>query len=596
MKARDGEPAGISVYRNIMIPMRDRIRLATDIYLPVDRHGRPISERLPILLARSPYGKQQFSETSATRELTARGYAVVVQDKRGCHGSEGQHRLLGDDSDGKLQDGYDTVAWLERQRWGAGNIGMWGISYLGHATIGTALAAPAGLLACVSVQASSNPYSDQFFVDGILSLETARWNLLVGEDLIAHMPAGKREAATDALETARRKGPAGLLETPLLEMIFQKMVPKFWEDPLLHREDPKFFEEAEISENKAARIGIPILHVGGWFDNFIRNTVRQYKGSSERSQAQLIIGPWTHGNLASDKAGNATFPSAAVSLEGLVANWMDYWIKGLARPAFMEFPILIYVMGVNRWRYEEQWPPRDSRTAEYFLREHGRLSPERPSSEPPSKFTYDPGSPFLAPSVLSGPDNLARYQLGRNTLTYTTEPLEAALEIAGEIRVTLFATSDVTDADWVVELHDATPDGQSLIFSEGVTRARYRASREMPLPIPVGEVVRYEITLRPISLVIKAGHALRIVISGGKFPAFERNPNRFINLNDWTEDDIVVANHQVHHEVQYPSCVHLPVLERSALENRWADNPCPLIAPTIDLPTIDRPLSELALD
>ncbi len=255
--------------------------------------------------------------------------------------------------------------------------------------------------------------------------------------------------------------------------------------------------------------------------------------------------------------------------------------------------VILYVMGENRWRAEPSWPLPGTTSNAVLFRADGGLSAEKPAaSEASDSFHYDPEIPYTAPGIAGGMSALGNYQLGKNVLIYTGAPLKEAVEASGWVTAELYASTSSTDTDWFIELHDVTPDGRSLLVTEGVARARYRKSRTKPEAVVPGEINRYELDLRATSIVFKPGHRIRVVVTSGKFPYLERNPNKFVDLNSYTEKDLVVAQQKIFHDAEHPSAVHLPLVKISEHTN-WIDNPAPPKPPGALPKLIVKPASDL---
>ena len=238
--------------------------------------------------------------------------------------------------------------------------------------------------------------------------------------------------------------------------------------------------------------------------------------------------------------GELKFPGAdEVDLNRIRLKWFDYWLKGIDTGVTREPPILIYVMGANRWREENEWPPARARFTPYYLRAgvagaaatlyDGQLSVEPPRAmEGPAAYTYDPNDPVptLGGNTLylaSGPTDQRRADA--KSLTFTSEPLQQDLEVTGPVQAVLHAMSSAVDTDWVVRLSDVYPDGRSILIVDGILRARYRDSHGEPSLITPGRVYRYDVDLWATSNVFKAGHRLRVSVTSSNFPRWDRNLN-----------------------------------------------------------------------
>ncbi|MBO9577692.1 MAG: CocE/NonD family hydrolase, partial [Microbacteriaceae bacterium] len=243
---------------DVGIPMRDGTVLRADVHLP---DALPA----PVLVTRTAYGKHTgIALTADTAALVARGYAVVVQDKRGLHASDGRWRIMRDDR----QDGHDTVEWAAAQPWSDGRVGVYGLSYLGHTAMSAAIARPPHLAAAVVMQPSTDEYSDRTFLDGVLALQNdVDWPALpfVAPALIAGLPAEER-AGAEADLAAHLTGDVRYGALPLADRPYLARFPELWAGPLAHREDAGYFADTRVGAAELAHVDVPVLHVGSWFD------------------------------------------------------------------------------------------------------------------------------------------------------------------------------------------------------------------------------------------------------------------------------------------------------------------------------------------
>lgn len=470
----------VSVSRDVMIPMRDGVKLAADIYRP-----RGKTSQLPTILTRSPYGKGNtiLSKLSEFNRLAASGYVVVVQDKRGLHKSEGEYSHFGGDSAGQHQDGYDTAEWIAAQKWSDGRVIAYGMSYLGHTTMGVAVANPPHLTAAVSIQPANNEYTTRTFQDGVMSLQDVLgWatNPVVGPALIATKPEAERAAVKAELEALKADQSAMFRRLPLEDFPYFRHFPTLLEDRLQHREDPEFFAESRVEHDEAARIEVPIVHIGGWFDLFTRNSVQQFELANELSSAEqlLVVGPWQHGNFVSEKVSGVKFPDATMDTNQIVLDWAGSRSRDSARGT-SKVAAYIYVLGANRWRAEPAWPIPGTQVTPYFLRADNTLGTE-PGPDGMRRFDYDPRNPYTAKSAIAGLPDVGAHHDHPGVLVYQSDVLTEPVEITGWPSVELHARTSATDVDWMVELNIVAADGTSRLHSEGIARARYRHGRAGP--------------------------------------------------------------------------------------------------------------------
>ena len=584
---------GVDVYRDVMIPMRDGIRLAADVYQPAD------AGPLPAVLVRTAYGKSQPELGFDYARIAAAGFAVVVQDKRGRYGSEGEYRVLRDDGTGAHRDGYDTVEWVADQPWCTGEVGAFGVSYLGQTVLGAAVAAPPHLRAGTPAQPSSDEFTDRSFLDGVLISGMGTWAVipLVSDDLIAKLPEDRRDEARAELGKYLAGLPAVAASVPLPDQPFLRLFPQIWAEPLLHREEPGFFAESRFGREEAELVTVPLLHVGSWFDFFARNTVRQYglltahaATDEARDGQRLVLGPWTHGGFGTNTVHGVDLPDAAIDYDGLVIEWLGRWLRGDA-PSRPDHRVILYVLGANRWRAEAAWPLPGAVMTSFGLTADGQAVPGD-VAEGARTFRYDPADPYLAgrlPEV--GMADLSAFH-GSNMLLFDTGPVGEETEVTGVPELVLHMSTTASDTDWVVELHLVAADGTPRLVNEGAARARYRRSRTKPEAVQPGTVEEYDVGLRPMSIVIPEGGRLRIVVTAGKYPAFERNPQHFTDLNTVAEGDLRPAYHTLH-SGPGRSRIILPLVDPSR-RGEWIDNPWPCPQQGEALPAAEHPASELS--
>jgi putative CocE/NonD family hydrolase len=339
-------------------------------------------------------------------------------------------------------------------------------------------------------------------------------------------------------------------------------------------------------------IAVPVLNLTGWFDLFLRggldlhSMLEQTSEPAVRAEHRLVVGPWehvSHLNLTPSAAGQWEFGPEAISgprsWAGLTFQFFDRWLRG-ARTALAETaPVRYFVMGDNRWRDAESWPPA-GRPVRLYLRGGGRansrfgdgvLAPEPPGAEPSDSYVYDPDDPvpsvggrtlFYHPSL--GPAGVldqARVEERQDVLVYTSARLVRPLTIAGPVSVTLFAASSAVDTDFTAKLVDVQPDGYCANLADGIVRARYRHTLEREALLEPGEVAEYRIDLWSVAHRFAVGHRLRLEITSSNFPKYDRNLNARANPAHATAADLRVATQQVFHDGARPSHLTLPEIE-----------------------------------
>lgn len=595
----------------VRIPMRDGIMLEADISFPSNDGKAPADGQFPTLLLRTPYDRRIISmmphgmvatvEAIGAQIGAEHGYVVIYQDVRGAHGSDGVFEPMINEA----ADGVDTVVWIRSQPWSDGQVGTFGPSYMGGVQMLLSAEAPEGLVACYSQAAATDQFEHSWpYSDGILSQGLAiQWSAMMAIANIRNLPphiqaAIKADFAEVAGMPLELDGPPVSLSpafaraiatltqmTPIRDLPILRHVPWF-RDWIDNRENPSHFK-ANAMEDRFADHAAPTLHVGGWYDLFLRNTLSHYEGITTharnldvRANQRLLIGPWSHTDCIDCP------PGAAVDGQAMPIAWMDKWMRDARHPTF-DHKVILYVQGENRWRAEDSWPLQGTERTRYYLHSGGRantadgdgaLSTTLPSDEMPDRYRYDPANPVPALGGISISGSRAAQNPAEeraDVLCYTTSSLTEDVEVSGTVTATLFAATSAVDTDWWVRLVDVAPDGTAATLNHGVLRARYRNSRTSPEPVTPGEIVRYTVEMQATSNVFKAGHRIRVEVSSSCFPLGERNPNTMIDPALATEADFVVAEQTIHHDAGRASYVDLPIIP-AARERRWIDTPFPL--------------------
>jgi predicted acyl esterase len=514
--------------QTFMVPMRDGVKLATEVWLP-EGDGP-----WPVLLVRTPYGRSSFGNPQALRM----GYAVVAQDCRGRFDSEGENMAFIDDAWGERQDGYDTVEWIAEQAWCNGKVGTMGGSAMGITQNLMAPSAPPHLACQFVVVAPGDMYRDAVFQGGVF-----------------------------------RKA---LVETWLQTNHFD---PKALQQMLSHPDYDEFWRGLS-PETHAAQIKVPVYQTGGWFDIFSQGTVnmfialQQHGGPGAKGNAKLVMGPWTHGGAGKRQQGEMVFPEQAQQSprrDDLV-EWFGQWLKGEDNGIMGEPAVTYYVMGDvddpaapgNEWRQVADFPP-EATPVQFYLHSGGGLSREKPKADDPAdSYEYDPANPVPTRggnnlTIPAGSFDQRPVEKRPDVLLYTTAPLSEPLEATGWIGVRLYAASSCKDTDFTAKLTDVYPDGRSMLIADGIIRARHRESMETGKLMEPGNVCRFEVNLWPTSIVFNKGHRIRVAISSSNAPRFDPNPNTGEPFR--ASDRTVVARNSIYHDAAHPSALILPVPE-----------------------------------
>jgi uncharacterized protein len=595
-----GRTTGIHLDRDVLVAMRDGVRLATDVYRPEG------SGQHPVILERTPGGKQR-AVTSLTLalllpDLLERGYAVVVQDTRGRFNSAGDWEPFRCE----INDGFDTVRWAATQPWSTGQVGMVGVSYSAAAQLLAAMAAPPGLTTIVPAAGGGDPYEHWIYGKGgsldlcfsvswalFLAPNAALRQGLLERDLDelqaadaeveralvsdpdTAQPALRRRAAIVARAFARR--PVG--DIPALQAAAPYL--RQW---LQHPTRDGYWTDRSASEH-FAKMPTPALHVTGWYDLFLEGTIATFLGmragaatAKARDGQRLVIGPWIHGTYTPCPpipAAQVDFgQSAYLDFPELEVRWLDHWLKGEDTGIAEEPPIRLFVMGANTWRGEHEWPLARTQWTRWYLHSGGRanglggdgaLTTDPPQDEPADRFAYDPRDPVptlggcLSPYGLEpGIFDQRPVERRSDVLVFTSVPLEHDLEVTGPVVLELWAASSVPDTDFTAKLVDVQPDGRALNVCDGIVQARYRGSVAAASLITPGAVYAYRIELTPTSNVFRRGHRIRVEVSSSNYPHRAPNPNTGQPLHGAAEP--VVARQAVYHDARRPSAIILPVI------------------------------------
>ena len=565
--------------RNIEIPMRDGAVLRADLTRP-DADGP-----FPTLLERTPYNKDGGSEVGigAPEFFAQRGYAVLIQDVRGRFASEGEFYPFRDDGAGVRRDGYDTIEWLAAQPWCNGRVGTIGGSYSGATQYRAALSRPPHLRAMFVRQCSADFQREWVYRDGAFELGfSLYWAHTVTERNLPHLVTGDElqrqqlllRQAGEEMDDWYAKLP--LYPCPFLEGLSD------WHNTWLDRPEAGPYWWPLNIEKYHDQTQTPTYHQGSWFDIFLAGTLKNYIGMKHHARTEearrsqkLIIGPWIHGspNINKHVVGEFDFGAdAAQDFNRMRLPWFDYWLKDVDSGVMDEPPVRIFVMGRNQWRTAADWPPPETRYANFYLHggssgsvgslNDGTLSAAPPEgSENPDSFLYDPCDPVptLGGNTLGIPSGVVDQRpVDARCLTYTSAPLQEELEVTGPVKAVLFGMSSATDTDWVVRLNDVHPDGYSRPVCDGILRARYRESFEHPQLLDPGKVYRFEVDLWATSNAFLPGHRIRVVVTSSSFPRFDRNLNTGGPIHKEAAGQAAINT--VLHDALRPSHIVLPVI------------------------------------
>lgn len=618
-------PDRVACLANRMVGMRDGIRLATDVYLPADERGEALPGPFPVILERTPYGKTAVSRSEIDRGMTTprpraevaaffvrHGYAVVYQDCRGRHGSEGVFTKYLSEA----PDGYDTVQWIIAQPWCDGRIGTMGLSYAAHTQMALACLAPKGLRTMVLDSGGfSNAYQSGIRQGGAFELKQATWAYKQAKESPLAVSDPIVRAAVEAEDILAwfaampwKEGHSPIRHVPEYERyLFEQ-----WE----HGAFDAFWQQAGIYAAGFYDVipDIPVLLMSSWYDAYVRTTFENHAGlTSGRRKApvEIIMGPWTHGDRTLSQFGDVEFGPTA-PLDGSIAqswlharlHWFERHLRGAAAPTTPAVRLFLMGGGSGRrtearlldhggqWISAEAWPLPGTSFQRWYCHANGGLSPEPPSADAaPLAYDHDPADPVptIGGALTSGEpvfvggafDQVEEERffgcrrLGlplaarSDVLVFQSAPLEEDVAVIGPITVKLWVTSTASDTDFtakLVDVHPPTaddPKGFAMNLTDGIIRCRYRCSFEAPSLLTPGHVV--EVTIEPFATanLFKAGHRIRLDIASSNFPKFDVNPQT--GEPEGRARRRQVATNTVMVDAARPSHIVLPIVPTSTL-------------------------------
>jgi hypothetical protein len=556
------------------VPMRDGTVLRADVFLP--GQGGPF----PVLVYRTPYNKSEASVDYTMHDSAVRrGYAVVLQDVRGRHASEGTFNPYFQEG----TDGYDTIEWAARQEWSNGKVGTFGLSYPGAVQWLAALEPPPHLVAMAPAMTYSTP-RNFFWFDGVFDLSWQDWlhfNIAPDErrrrNLAGPRSADEISAYWNANADRMRR------HVPLMTLPDFRAVAPYYHEWLAHPPHDAYWDAIEV-RGRYARVSAAVLNLSGWYDEAYgpEGAVTNFNGLVEARRgvhpprAHLLLGPWVHGVGATQtgKTGELDFGAgAAIDYDETLLRFFDHYLRGVDNGVDTAPPVRYFVMGANEWRASAQWPPAGTRPSGLFL---AGGSPGRLSATPAaaaassSRFTADPSRPVSDDYEDFGPHDYRALAMRDDLLVFDTAPFERDLEIAGNLPVEIFASCDCRDFDlWVKPLRvDAEGRAWNLVSpGADVLRASMRDSGRRELLEP-GRVYPLRLGRMVVSQRFRAGERLRLQISASFFPRLSRNLQTGESEVDSDESQPAVIT--IHHDAEFPSRIVIPVLSSPGSAHRPA--------------------------
>jgi predicted acyl esterase len=595
--------------KEVLIELEDGGKLATDIYLPkyvLKKKGKEAT-----ILVRLPYWKNRLSILGYF--LASKGYVVIIQDIRGCAGSSdyGTNSLYFYER----KDGLDTLRWITNRFWYNGKIGMWGLSYLGITQLAVSWNNE-NLLTCLNPIHSS--YSNVFWHPGglypvglsgavyLIMLSTASMKNLSTMDFDQWDENGLYKRLffnpsssfyNEPLNSKRPKlSDLATVESPKYLVKMMNRVYKTQVD--VSKKDQgsflnlikKIFYERDLIQNydlSPYAFGLnyefdtPMLFIGGWYDMFIEHMMRDVKLIQDaapnffKDKFKMIIGPWSHINMEKFFIKPLKYTNLkddfAFFKNILPFWWYDSCLKGKESDISKIPPIQAFILNKNVWRIFNQWPP-SSNALKLYLHSEGKsnsilgdgiLSKNKPEDEQPDLYLFDPSDPVVTMGgrnlfLLSGPQDQTDIEEREDVLVYTTNTLEKGLEVIGEIKIVLYASTIAEDTDFMVKLVDVHPNNKKAVnvVDSGV-RTRYRnGDLDDPELITPNDIYKYEIVIGTTAIYFPKGHKIRLEISSSNFPRFDVNSNL---AGKESNNKYIIATQTVYHDKKNPSHLILPI-------------------------------------
>jgi putative CocE/NonD family hydrolase len=557
----------VEVERNVRMPMRDGIHLATDLYRPVGA-----GKKLPIILIRTQYGKQPYFDSDdpfygVARMFAGQGFLVAVQEIRGRFDSEGQYRLGLDDA----KDGYDAVDWLAKQRWSNGRIGTFGCSSLGNTQIIAAQLNHPNLATIVPQGSggASMEHKYDVFTSGVPE---------IGWSLEWFREDGAKQAG---VEIEKIDYTPILKSLPVREMAAKAGgPPNDWVDWMTREPGDPWWDRYGFFKDDS-RIEVPALLVNSWYDMSSGTVLHMFNKFREnatsaraRDNQYVIIAPTDHCE-AEFVGARYTFRDrdlgdARKDYWDIYLRWFSRWLRD-DRHALEGLPkVQYYLMGLNEWRSAPTWPVPGTEFTKVYLESDGRANSRfgdgtlvgEPGATNRDEYVHDPGFPFPSRGMNAGGGTYDQreVEMRNDVLVYTGPVLEKGVEVTGPLEVVLYVSSSAVDTDFTAKLIDVYPDGTAFEIRSGIARARYREGYDRKVWMEPGKVYEVRVKLQDTSNYFGPGHRMRVDVASASFTRFARNLNT--GGNGYDETTWVVARNTVHHGVDHPSHILLPIVKQ----------------------------------
>jgi len=589
--------------QKVMMPMRDGIRLATDIY-------RPKGEgKHPVVFSRTPYNfntwidaKMVTGTLQAAYEAVSRGYVYVVQNERGRFFSEGEWDILGT----PITDGYDALEWMSKQKWSNGKVGLIGCSSTAEWQMAVASQNHPALAAMVAQGFGAGvgrvgKFMEQgnWYRGGAQQMLFTSWLYGTQHDKMAPiLPKGIQQKDLLRIQKFYDMAPEmpkvdwalGLKHLPVQDIIKNAQGADGIYEKMIVRKpnDPAWFNGGLYHDNMS--LEVPAYWFVSWYDvssapnialfNHVRNAA---KSKNVADNQYLVIAPVLHCSYkrATENTivGERSVGDARLNYDELTWGWFDMLLKEQQNDFKSTQPrVRYYTMGSNKWQQAESFPLPNTEIKDFFLASTGKantrngdgaLSLTPPSKDNPDAFTYDPMNPVgsyggnvccIGNAVQGGSFDQSQMELRNDILVYTSEALAEGVEITGFIESTLFVSSTGLDTDVTIKLIDVYPDGKAYNLDETIQRLRYRDGYDKEVFMEKNKVYKVDLTPMVTSNYFPAGHKIRIEVSSSNFPRFDRNLNT--GGNNYDESKGIVVENKIHHSKQYPSVIKLPFIKK----------------------------------
>lgn len=559
-------PETVFQLRRTRVPMPDGVELATDVYLP------GTEGRWPVLLVRTPYGKESSFQTQHMLNLDvvvalAAGFAVVLQDTRGRGASDGRYRPFLDDSG----DAWATLEWISTQSFSTGWVGMYGASYVGATQWLAAKSRHPALRAIVPVLTMDHFREDWTYAGGALQLGfVGLWMIETLAPIDLEQRAGEPglDECWNLLRTLQEDPTAALSRRPIAGDDIERLAPYFtsW---LSRPVEDEGWAGIDVSRTLPA---LPIrgLHVVGFNDIFCDGGLAAYARATApdapaADQQYLIAGPWSHGNYSDWQGGRWHGYQAAAGGMDLQGKQLEFFRAGVEGRSPVLPKVQYFTSGTDRWHEAETWPPPGVEPLSLFLTADRRLEP-KPGDPGRLEVESDPDDPVptaggasflqgLLQGVNSGPRRQGEIEARPDVLVFTSEPLADDLTVTGTVTAELWGACDQADCDWTIRLCDVDPQGNSTGIVDGIQRVRFLPEG----PRTPGEFGWVRVRVGATSHVFRAGHRLRVQVAGSNFPRFDRNPHALVNPGLAVPEEFVVARQMLGLGGAHPSRIVLPV-------------------------------------